>query len=220
MLDFKAGRTDVLVATDIVARGIDIDGISMVVNYDVPHDAEDYVHRIGRTARASAEGVAVTFVSDKDRRRFAGIEKFLGKKVKRYSMDGETDGVLSDEGPSGDNRSEGKRNGRKKGNGTGNGGRRNSRHPGHNKKPGDESRAADSHKDKEIANKEIPAANHDGNNSKKSEGKKRPSRRYSQGQYAGSVIPELLESVRKYLKSRFPLSVRERILRVVEPSAE
>lgn len=178
MLDFKAGRTDVLVATDIVARGIDIDGISMVVNYDVPHDAEDYVHRIGRTARASAEGVAVTFVSDKDRRRFAGIEKFLGKKVKRYSMDGETDGELSDEGPSGDNRGEGKRNGRKKGNGTGNGGRRNSRHCGHNKKPADENRAADSHKDKEIANKEIPAANHDGTNNKNSEGKKRPSRRW------------------------------------------
>ena len=178
MLDFKAGRTDVLVATDIVARGIDIDGISMVVNYDVPHDAEDYVHRIGRTARASAEGVAVTFVSDKDRRRFAGIEKFLGKKVKRYSMDGETDGEHSDEGPSGDNRGEGKKNGRKKGNGTGNGGRRNSRHPGHNKKPADENRAADSNKDKEIANKEIPAANHDGNKNKTSESKKRPSRRW------------------------------------------
>ena len=178
MLDFKAGRTDVLVATDIVARGIDIDGISMVVNYDVPHDAEDYVHRIGRTARASAEGVAVTFVSDKDRRRFAGIEKFLGKKVKRYSMDGETDGGHSDEGPSGDNRGEGKKNGRKKGNGTGNGGRRNSRHPGHNKKPADENRAADSNKDKEIANKEIPAANHDGNKNKTSESKKRPSRRW------------------------------------------
>lgn len=92
MLDFKAGRTDVLVATDIVSRGIDIDGISMVVNYDVPHDAEDYVHRIGRTARASAEGVAVTFVGDADRRRFAGIERFLGKKVNRCAMPEEISG--------------------------------------------------------------------------------------------------------------------------------
>ncbi len=97
MLDFKAGRTDVLVATDIVARGIDIDGISMVINYDVPHDAEDYVHRIGRTARASAEGVAVTFVSDKDRRRFAGIEKFLGKKVKRCELPEGMTGIGNDD---------------------------------------------------------------------------------------------------------------------------
>ncbi|MDE5804892.1 MAG: DEAD/DEAH box helicase, partial [Paramuribaculum sp.] len=60
MLDFKAGRIDMLVATDIVSRGIDIDDITMVINYDVPHDAEDYVHRIGRTARAEADGDALT----------------------------------------------------------------------------------------------------------------------------------------------------------------
>lgn len=66
MYEFKSGQKDVLVATDIVARGIDIDDILMVINYDVPHDAEDYVHRIGRTARADRDGVAITFVSDKD----------------------------------------------------------------------------------------------------------------------------------------------------------
>ena len=83
MRDFRAGNIDILVATDIVARGIDIDDIAMVVNYDVPHDAEDYVHRIGRTARAGAGGVALTLVGDRDRRKFAAIEKFLGYKVKR-----------------------------------------------------------------------------------------------------------------------------------------
>ena len=73
MYRFKTGQVDVLVATDIVARGIDIDDILMVINYDVPHDAEDYVHRIGRTARAQRDGVAITFVSEQDMRYFADI---------------------------------------------------------------------------------------------------------------------------------------------------
>ena len=83
MLDFRAGRIDILVATDIVARGIDIDDIAMVVNYDVPREAEDYVHRIGRTARAGAGGKAVTLVSERDRRHFRFIEDFLGKEVRK-----------------------------------------------------------------------------------------------------------------------------------------
>lgn len=86
MLDFRAGKTDILVATDIVARGIDIDDITMVVNYDVPHEAEDYVHRIGRTARAGAEGRAVTFVSVEDQPRFGQIEEFLEKPVKKLAV--------------------------------------------------------------------------------------------------------------------------------------
>jgi superfamily II DNA/RNA helicase len=86
MLSFKAGRTDVLVATDIVARGIDIDDISMVVNYDVPRCAEDYVHRIGRTARANAGGIAITFVSPMERGKFARIEQFLKKEVTRNPL--------------------------------------------------------------------------------------------------------------------------------------
>lgn len=86
MHDFKSGRIDILVATDIVARGIDIDDITLVVNYDVPHDAEDYVHRIGRTARAGAGGEALTFVSERDSRRWAEIERFLGKPVERLSI--------------------------------------------------------------------------------------------------------------------------------------
>ena len=89
MLDFRAGKTDILVATDIVARGIDIDDIAMVVNYDVPRDIEDYVHRIGRTARAGAEGKAVTFVNVDDQYAFGRIEDFLGKQVKKLRVPSE-----------------------------------------------------------------------------------------------------------------------------------
>ena len=78
---FKSGQKDVLVATDIVARGIDIDDIRMVINYDVPHDAEDYVHRIGRTARADRDGIAITLVNPDDIRSFQQIEHFLEKEV-------------------------------------------------------------------------------------------------------------------------------------------
>jgi ATP-dependent RNA helicase RhlE len=86
MLGFRSGRIPILIATDIVARGIDVDDIAMVVNYDVPHEAEDYVHRIGRTARAGAQGRAVTFVSPMERRKFTAIERFLGKEVLRESL--------------------------------------------------------------------------------------------------------------------------------------
>ena len=77
MLAFRAGRIEILIATDILSRGIDVDDIAMVVNHDVPHEAEDYVHRIGRTARAGAGGKAVTFVSEADQQRWASIERFL-----------------------------------------------------------------------------------------------------------------------------------------------
>lgn len=83
ILAFRAGRIDVLVATDILARGIDIDDIAMVVNYDVPAEAEDYVHRIGRTARAGAGGIAVTLVSPRDQHRFGAIERFLRYQVNK-----------------------------------------------------------------------------------------------------------------------------------------
>jgi ATP-dependent RNA helicase RhlE len=76
---FKQGRYRVLVATDIAARGIDVDGISHVINYDIPRYAEDYIHRIGRTGRAGATGDAVTFLADDDRPHLKKIEKFTGK---------------------------------------------------------------------------------------------------------------------------------------------
>lgn len=81
MYEFKAGRVQILVATDIVARGIDIDDIRLVINYDVPHDSEDYVHRIGRTARANNDGVALTFINDKEQTNFKVIENFLEKDI-------------------------------------------------------------------------------------------------------------------------------------------
>ena len=86
MYRFKAGQVSVLVATDIVARGIDIDDILTVINYDVPRDVEDYVHRIGRTARAQRDGVAITFVSDNDMRYFANIERFLDKDITKNPL--------------------------------------------------------------------------------------------------------------------------------------
>ena len=81
MHEFRNSRINILIATDIVARGIDIDDIRLVINYDVPHDSEDYVHRIGRTARANHDGCAITFVSETEQTRFKQIENFLGKDI-------------------------------------------------------------------------------------------------------------------------------------------
>lgn len=93
MYKFKSGQCDVLVATDIVARGIDIDDIAMVINYDVTHDVEDYVHRIGRTARAERDGIAITFVAEDDIYYFKQIERFLEKEIIKNAMpEGMVDG--------------------------------------------------------------------------------------------------------------------------------
>jgi ATP-dependent RNA helicase RhlE len=86
LMYFKSGRLKVLIATDILSRGIDIDNIGLVINYDVPHDGEDYVHRIGRTARAAAEGTAITFISEKEQRKFQSIERLLGKEVPKEKI--------------------------------------------------------------------------------------------------------------------------------------
>lgn len=89
LLAFKSGRIKILVATDIVARGIDIDDIGLVVNYDVPHENEDYVHRIGRTARADNDGMAITFVSEKEIVKFKRIEKFIEKEIRKKEIPAE-----------------------------------------------------------------------------------------------------------------------------------
>ena len=89
MHEFRNGRVNILVATDIVSRGIDIDDISLVINYDVPHDAEDYVHRIGRTARASAKGMSITFVSTEEQYKFKQIEDFLEKEIYKIPLPAE-----------------------------------------------------------------------------------------------------------------------------------
>ncbi|HAZ58265.1 MAG: DEAD/DEAH box helicase [Bacteroides graminisolvens] len=89
MRDFKSGRINILVATDIVSRGIDIDDIRLVINYDVPNDSEDYVHRIGRTARANNDGVAITFVNEKEQSNFKNIENFLEKEIYKIPVPSE-----------------------------------------------------------------------------------------------------------------------------------
>ena len=122
MYRFKSGQKNALVATDIVARGIDIDDIRMVINYDVPHDAEDYVHRIGRTARADRDGVAITLVNPDDIRRFQQIEHFLEKEVIKTPLPdglGDAPEYKSPErrkGPRGGGKRRGNRGGKKNGN--------------------------------------------------------------------------------------------------------
>lgn len=86
LLQFKAKQTKVLVATDVMSRGIDIKGINVVINYDVPHDAVDYVHRVGRTARADAKGEAITLISDADIYKFHRIEQLIEKQVPKLEL--------------------------------------------------------------------------------------------------------------------------------------
>ncbi len=111
MLDFRNGKIDILIATDIVARGIDVDDIPLVINYNVPPDAEDYVHRIGRTARGgtglsdttdgpqSKSGEAITLVNEKDQFFFNKIERFLGYPIERLNIHTDTINTLENDHP-------------------------------------------------------------------------------------------------------------------------
>ena len=118
---FKSLETRVLVATDVLSRGIDIKGINLVVNYDVPGDAEDYVHRIGRTARADSTGVALTIINEDDMRRFARIENLIEMEVPKISLPPELG-----EGPVWNPKSHGHSRG---------GGRRRPKHSGKKRRP-------------------------------------------------------------------------------------
>jgi ATP-dependent RNA helicase RhlE len=84
--NFRSKQIQILVATDILSRGIDIEDINLVINYDVPGDAEDYIHRIGRTARASSTGVALTFINEWDQQKFFQIESLIGAEVKKLPL--------------------------------------------------------------------------------------------------------------------------------------
>lgn len=112
MLEFRSRRLPILVATDILSRGIDIDNIEMVINYDVPNDGEDYVHRIGRTARAETDGVACTFISEKEQHKFRAIEALLGHEVKKVAIPEQFG-----QAPEYDPRSKSRRSGRNRGRG-------------------------------------------------------------------------------------------------------
>ena len=124
---FKTGQINVLVATDIVARGIDIDDIAMVINYDVPHDPEDYVHRIGRTARAERDGIAITFVGEDEIYSFKQIEKFLEREVEKATLPEGLGEGPDYNAPVGKSRSKGTRNGRGRKQGENRNGERNGR---------------------------------------------------------------------------------------------
>jgi superfamily II DNA/RNA helicase len=83
---FKSRQLQVLIGTDILSRGIDVEGIGLVINYDTPHDAEDYIHRVGRTARAETTGTAITFITEKDQRKFLSIEKLIGREINKLPL--------------------------------------------------------------------------------------------------------------------------------------
>ena len=100
MRDFRNQKIHILIATDIVSRGIDIDDIQMVINYDIPRDAEDYVHRVGRTARANRTGHAVSFVSQKDRLCLTRIERLIGNKIPTINLTEESDDSAGTDKPS------------------------------------------------------------------------------------------------------------------------
>jgi superfamily II DNA/RNA helicase len=86
MLDFRNRKLNILVATDLLSRGIDVDNIELIINYDVPHEGEDYIHRIGRTARAESDGVAITLISQEEQFKFARIERLLEKEVTKSAV--------------------------------------------------------------------------------------------------------------------------------------
>jgi ATP-dependent RNA helicase RhlE len=83
---FRSRQLQILIGTDILSRGIDVEGIGLVINYDTPHDAEDYVHRIGRTARAERTGVAITFVNERDQQKFSRVERLIGKEITKLPL--------------------------------------------------------------------------------------------------------------------------------------
>lgn len=165
MFRFKSGEIDVLVATDIVARGIDIDDIRMVINYDVPHDVEDYVHRIGRTARADRDGVAITLVSDDEIYLFQKIEEFLERVITKNPLPeglGEAPAYVKVDKPArgrGRGRDNNRRNarkrpkngngGRKRSAGTGNGEQKDSKVPHRNRRNGGRRKVTKSQEKKE-----------------------------------------------------------------------
>lgn len=86
LLKFKNRNLPVIIGTDVLSRGIDVEGIDLVVNFDAPQDAEDYVHRIGRTARAATKGTAITFINQRDKRRLENIEQLIGNKIKQIPL--------------------------------------------------------------------------------------------------------------------------------------
>jgi superfamily II DNA/RNA helicase len=84
--EFRSRQLPIIIGTDILSRGIDVEGIGLVINYDAPHDPEDYIHRIGRTARAETKGTAITFINEKDQQKFSRIERLIGKEIPKIQL--------------------------------------------------------------------------------------------------------------------------------------
>ena len=184
---FKSGQIDVLVATDIVARGIDIDDIAMVINFDVPHDPEDYVHRIGRTARAQRDGIAITFVAEDEIYSFKQIEKFLGREVEKAAVPeelGETPDYNAATGKSRNNRNQ-------RGRGRDNNGKNNAKGNGRNangknRKPKDNAQAnAEENNTQANAEGKSAAENNQPADAAKNTRKRKPRRKPENSENAG-----------------------------------
>ena len=165
---FRAHKVDLLVATDIVARGIDIDDITMVINYDAPHDAEDYVHRIGRTARAGREGSAITLIGEKDLYALSNIERTLKIKIPRAEL---PEGVRPPQ-----TEPQHGRGGRSGGNGNGrgrNGGSREQRNS-HGKRGGEEAQGKGRNNHRRNDKRQAQSSNPHGKSDNRPAAQKRP----------------------------------------------
>lgn len=138
LLRFKNKQLPILIGTDVLSRGIDVEGIDLVVNYDVPPDPEDYIHRVGRTARAERTGTAITFVSPRDQRRFLAIERLMDRKVDEAAL---PEGIESDAGTSSEERP-----------------KRGNRHPRKNRKSGGRKPAGTAQLRKEGASADTASA--------------------------------------------------------------
>ena len=184
---FKSGQIDVLVATDIVARGIDIDDIAMVINFDVPHDPEDYVHRIGRTARAQRDGIAITFVAEDEIYSFKQIEKFLGREVEKAAVPeelGETPDYNAATGKSRNNRNQRGRGRDNNGKNNAKGNGRNTK--GKNRKPKDNAQAnAEENNTQANAEGKSAAENNQPADAAKNTRKRKPRRKPENSENAG-----------------------------------
>ena len=184
---FKSGQIDVLVATDIVARGIDIDDIAMVINFDVPHDPEDYVHRIGRTARAQRDGIAITFVAEDEIYNFKQIEKFLGREVEKAAIPeelGETPDYNAATGKSRNNRNQRGRGRDNNGKNNAKGNGRNAK--GKNRKPKDNAQAnAEGNNTQDNAEGKSAAENNQPADAAKNTRKRKPRRKPENSENAG-----------------------------------
>lgn len=155
---FKSGKATILVATDVVARGIDIDAVSHVVNFDVPKDSDDYIHRIGRTARANTTGVAVTFCSRRDAKFIYNIKEVVGEELKEMAI---PEGILGESDSDGDessNERRPRRNNNNRNNSRGKGGPRNSnRGPRNDRENNDVSEERAPEAPQAVAKEEVKA---------------------------------------------------------------